>query len=206
MSFRLTVTNVDEGVDTADVEIPIVNRAPSANAGADQTVASGARVTLDGSKSSDPDTGDTLTYQWAQVPDVLHTVALSNATAIKPTFTAPTGPAALAFTLTVRDSKGVSAKDTVSVTVLRPTPTPTPTPTPPPPTWEYTGRTDGCGPTFRRERRRGSVTEWVSDPQPDPWGAWSDTGNTMSIGGGVWVKEQTRTSDCGNTETQWVQL
>ncbi len=176
LTFRLTVTDGRGGEATDTVTI-VVNRPPIANAGADQTVASGARVTLDGSKSSDPDTGDTLTYAWEQVPDVLHTVALSSATASKPTFTAPTGPASLSFRLTVKDSKGASVKDTVSVTVLRPTPPPpppAPTPTPPPATGN--------------------------------WGPWRDTGNTMSIGGGVWVKEQTRTSDRGNTETQWVQL
>ena len=43
-------------------------------------------VTLDGSGSSDPD-GDPLSYAWTQVSGP--TVALSDATAAQPTFTAP---------------------------------------------------------------------------------------------------------------------
>ena len=93
------------------------NRAPIATAGYAQLVGLGDSVTLDGSGSTDPE-GDTLSYQWEQVPDVLHTVILSSATANKPTFTAPTAPTTLSFRLTVTDSLGTSATDTVSVTVL----------------------------------------------------------------------------------------
>ena len=45
------------------------NRAPVADAGADQSVNLGERVTLDGSGSSDPDEGDTLNYQWRITTD-----------------------------------------------------------------------------------------------------------------------------------------
>ena len=96
------------------------NTPPVANAGLDQVVALGATVTLDGSKSSDDDSGDTLTYLWEQVPDVLHTVSLSSATAAKPTFTAPTVLASLSFRLTVTDSKGDKATDNVSIDVGAP--------------------------------------------------------------------------------------
>jgi len=40
------------------------NRAPVANAGGNQSVKQNVKVTLDGSKSSDPD-GDPLTYKWS---------------------------------------------------------------------------------------------------------------------------------------------
>ena len=42
------------------------NRAPQADAGADQTVPANTTVTLDGRASADPD-GDSLTYRWRQV-------------------------------------------------------------------------------------------------------------------------------------------
>ena len=67
-----------------------VNEAPTADAGSDQAgVSEGATVTLDGSGSSNPDAGDTLTYAWAQTAGP--TVMLSGAAATNPTFTAPTG-------------------------------------------------------------------------------------------------------------------
>ena len=43
------------------------NRAPTANAGAAQSVNEFDAVTLDGSASSDPDVGTTLTYSWTQM-------------------------------------------------------------------------------------------------------------------------------------------
>lgn len=96
------------------------NTAPTANAGTDQSgVAAGATVTLDGSGSSDPDAGDTITYAWTQTAGT--TVTLSSTTAAQPTFTAPsTGSAqTLTFSLVVTDSHGAtSAPDTVNVGVL----------------------------------------------------------------------------------------
>ena len=93
------------------------NQAPTANAGADQDVAAGASVTLDGSGSSDPDTGDTLTYNWAHTSGS-PTVVLTNSSTASPTFTAPSTAAGstLVFTLTVRDGRA-SATDTVTVRV-----------------------------------------------------------------------------------------
>ena len=71
LTFSLIVTDDKSNASTADtVSItvnPPANSAPTANAGADQTaVASAATVTLDGSGSTDPDTGDTLTYAWTK--------------------------------------------------------------------------------------------------------------------------------------------
>ena len=106
---------------TITVEAP-PNQAPTANAGPDQTVASGADVDLDGSASSDPDAGQTLTYAWTAPAGI----TLSDATAASPSFTAPTLAAGdadlmLTFSLTVTDSLGLaSAADEVTITVTPP--------------------------------------------------------------------------------------
>ena len=59
VSFSLTVCSGDEPSGRP-------NLAPVANAGPDQTVATGATVTLDGSASSDAD-GDALVFSWSFV-------------------------------------------------------------------------------------------------------------------------------------------
>lgn len=102
------------------------NTAPISDAGPDQTVGSGAVVSLDGSGSSDGD-GDPLTYAWTQLSGT--TVTLSNATAAQPTFTAPTleigdADGVLVFSLTVNDGTVNSAVDSVTITVEAPSPTP----------------------------------------------------------------------------------
>ncbi len=90
---------------------------PGADAGPNQSVASGASVTLDGSGSSDP-LGHSLSYEWTQTAGP--TVALSNSHAVKPTFTAPTGPSTLTFSLVVDSSEAGSLADPVNVTVAAP--------------------------------------------------------------------------------------
>ncbi len=93
------------------------NRSPVADAGPGQAVVAGATVTLDGSNSFDPDQ-DELTYSWEQAPGVGGSaIMLTGATTATPTFTAPTAPAALTFTLTVTDPYGASATETTSVHV-----------------------------------------------------------------------------------------
>ena len=104
------------------------NTLPVANAGPDQTVASAAAVTLDGSASADADAGDTITYAWTQSSGTA--VTLSSATAQRPGFTAPTlaigAPSqALVFSLVVRDQRsGVSVADAVTITVTAPSAVP----------------------------------------------------------------------------------
>ena len=72
--------------DVRNVARNKTNESPVANAGADQTVKSNDTVTLDGSESYDPDYGIPL-YSWSQTEGT--SVALSDATAVNPTFTAP---------------------------------------------------------------------------------------------------------------------
>ncbi|MDO9265231.1 MAG: PKD domain-containing protein [Desulfosalsimonadaceae bacterium] len=89
---------------------------PVANAGSDQTVKEGVKVTLDGTKSSDAD-GTIASYRWAQIDG--QQVTLSSLTASKPTFTSPyiKGGDTLIFQLTVTDNDGNTDTDTVNIIV-----------------------------------------------------------------------------------------
>jgi hypothetical protein len=99
---------------------PPANTPPVASAGAAQSVAARAAVTLDGSGSRDAD-GDPLTYRWTQTSGTA--VTLSSATAQRPTFTAPAAAATLVFSLVVSDGKVDSAPASVTVSVAAPAPT-----------------------------------------------------------------------------------
>ena len=96
---------------------PPTNRAPTANAGADQDVVENATVELDGTGSGDPD-GDSLSYAWVQIGTPA--VSLSGADTPAPSFTAPDvtpgNPVTLTFELTVGDGTDTDV-DTVDVTV-----------------------------------------------------------------------------------------
>ena len=103
------------------------NAAPAADAGPDQTVTEGDLVTLDGSGSRDTD-GSIASYRWTAPAGI----ALSDADAASPTFTAPPVSGSTAYTLTLRvtDNLGRSAADTVTVTVRNAAPPPPPPPAP----------------------------------------------------------------------------
>ncbi len=66
VTFTLSDGNI-RGTTSETVTITVLNknRAPIANAGTDQSIASGGRATLNALSSSDPD-NDTLRYFWAQ--------------------------------------------------------------------------------------------------------------------------------------------
>ena len=105
--------------ETATVTLTVtpVNDPPAAEAGPDQEVDEGAAVTLSGS-GTDPE-GETLTFAWTQSRGPA--VALSEAAAAAPSFTAPAQLAAdttLVFELVVADASGAaSAPDAVTVAV-----------------------------------------------------------------------------------------
>ncbi len=236
-SDQVTITVLAPG----DPPPPPPNNPPVANAGLDQTVATHVVVTLDGSRSRDPDTGDTLTYAWKQVQQGSEPwiTTLLNTTSAVTTFISPTGPASLTLRLTVTDNHGATGTDTVSITVFAPPThwtdtgnirgsgadrekeqtrtgplgqTETQWVSDPEPViwsrWSRTGSTRGCGPTNAYEESRTSNygdtnTRWISDPEAETWGNWTNTGRFM---GSCDSREaqQTRTSNCNNTQTQWV--
>ena len=119
LTFRLTVTDNDgqQAAATCSVTVNPVSIAPVADAGPDQTVASGDLVTLDGSNSYDSD-GSVTSYNWTQISG--STVNMANASTARPTFTAPnagSGGAALTFQLTVTDNSGLQSTDTCIINV-----------------------------------------------------------------------------------------
>ncbi len=88
------------------------NAEPIADAGDNQLVGTGSVVTLDGSRSSDPNPGDVLTYSWHQVSGP--PVTLDDPSNVRPRFT-PTEAGDHVFELRVSDGR-LSAIDTVTVT------------------------------------------------------------------------------------------
>ncbi|MEO0442765.1 MAG: PKD domain-containing protein [Pseudomonadota bacterium] len=92
-----------------------VNRAPLANAGADQTVVPGP-VTLDGSASSDPDS-DAITYLWSIISAPAGEIpSLSDATSARPSFEVSQA-GSYQYSLIVNDGELDSAPDLVSIVV-----------------------------------------------------------------------------------------
>lgn len=93
----------------------VVNHPPVANAGADQSIQAtsqnGTNVTLDGSKSSDPD-NDTLTYAWTdQSNNPVGSTAVVQLNLL---------PGSYTFTLTVTDPGNLSNSATVHLTITAP--------------------------------------------------------------------------------------
>lgn len=117
VTFELTVTDDrgDFSTDTATITVE-VNVAPVADAGPDLGLMWNEAGQLDGTASHDPNTGDTITWQWAQVGGG-NSVTLSDNTDPQPTFTAPGVDDTLVFELTVTDADGLSAIDQVRVHV-----------------------------------------------------------------------------------------
>ena len=114
------IAAADGTAGTVTITVTGANDAPTANAGANKTVAEGASVTLDGTGSSDPDASTTLTYSWARkAGETDNAVTLTNADKASASFTAPDDIAAdatLTFVLTVSDGTA-SATDEVVITV-----------------------------------------------------------------------------------------
>jgi hypothetical protein len=123
LGFNLVVKDGSLSSSPASVSVLVsppsvspANQAPTANAGVNQSVLSGALVTIRGAGSTDPE-GDALGYTWTQTSGPL--VALSSTTAVSPTFTAPGVNVAteIAFALVVSDPTHGSAPASTVVTV-----------------------------------------------------------------------------------------
>ncbi|MFC4307969.1 glycosyl hydrolase family 18 protein [Steroidobacter flavus] len=91
------------------------NQLPTANAGADRSIAPGAAASLQGS-GSDTD-GTIVSYLWTQTAGPA--ITLSGANTANASFTAPqvTTSTALTFRLTVTDNQGGTGSDGVTITV-----------------------------------------------------------------------------------------
>lgn len=94
------------------------NQAPLADAGVDQVVNPEALVILDGSGSFDAD-NERLIFNWRQISGP--PVSLLSERTSTPSFSAGAADQVYIFSLTVHDSKGASATDTVTV-ATRPLP------------------------------------------------------------------------------------
>jgi Tfp pilus assembly protein PilF len=117
----LLIAKDDKGVASRPAFVTVIVKhvnLPVANAGQGQVVNSGYVVSLNGSKSRDPD-GSISSYSWTQISGPA--VRLESADTPTPTFTAPTvyNDTTLKFSLTVKDDKGVISNNhsIVSVTV-----------------------------------------------------------------------------------------
>lgn len=116
--FNLTVTDEDGLSDSDSVRLTLISKKPQAVVGEDQIgVSVGAIVTLDGSKSYDPD-GASITYLWQQTHGT--PVLLNDSSIATPSFQVPlqVDNHTLIFELVVRDQESNSKPLSSMVTVL----------------------------------------------------------------------------------------
>ena len=118
--LKLSACGSGNGGNDLNSHSSIVNTAPSANAGVDQTVKESTLVTLSGS-STDAE-GDTISFSWVQISGPEVVVTGENSSTLE--FTAPDveeeSPQMLTFKLTTSDPGGLSTSDEVLVTVEDP--------------------------------------------------------------------------------------
>jgi hypothetical protein len=116
-SNSLTVNNVQSSSSSGSTASTQSTTIPVANAGSNQKVHPSDQVTLDGSKSYDPN-GHSLTFSWLQLAGG-PVVTLSSDNKAKPTFTAPLviDTTNLTFQLIVNNGNAKSSPSFVSITV-----------------------------------------------------------------------------------------
>jgi VCBS repeat-containing protein len=111
-TYKANDGSLDSNVATVSITVNAVNDPPTANAGGPYQVNEGDSVPLDGS-GSDPDQGDTLTYDWD-----LDNNGSFETSGENPSFSAANidGPATLTVVLRVTDTQG--ATNTSNATVI----------------------------------------------------------------------------------------
>ncbi|MCX6760693.1 MAG: PKD domain-containing protein [Candidatus Nealsonbacteria bacterium] len=151
--FRATISNN-----------PPPNHAPTADAGTNKDINENQSVVFSAS-ASDPD-ADSLTYSWT-----CNTGTLSNHNILNPTYTAPsvTSDATYTCTLTVTDSHGLSASDSMNVLVRN------------------IGGAGGCpnvyagGTIYLNSGQSVTINATASDPNGSPlYYSWTCNGGTLS--------------------------
>ena len=105
---------VNSEASVTTIIVASANSAPVANAGAAQSVLTGATATLDGTGSKDAN-GDTLTYSWVLSAPTGSSAALTSSTDAKPAFLADVSGTYVA-SLIVNDGKVNSVVSTTRVT------------------------------------------------------------------------------------------
>jgi large repetitive protein len=123
LTFQLTVSDSKNAIDTANMNVKVrhttpPNKSPVANAGENKVVNEGTLVTLDGTKSTDPD-GGPITYSWIQTNG--NPVTLNSADTSTPSFTAPSvsQDITLKFSLTVKDDKGAISSPSIVTIIVK---------------------------------------------------------------------------------------
>jgi len=121
-TFKMTCTVSDGELSAADSMNLTVRNTLSldiiADAGVDRMVNENVKVSLDGTKSNDPE-NQKISYEWTQISG--ESVKLSSTTSVTPSFTSPIVAngqiKVLTFELRVYDDNGRDAVDTVVITV-----------------------------------------------------------------------------------------
>jgi predicted outer membrane repeat protein len=132
LRFRFVVSEADGSLRSArTTAVVVTNTAPTAIAGANETVAGGATVVLDGRNSTDADGHAIVAAYWTQT--LGPAVTITNRSALSTTFIAPSGlptTTTLRFSLVVTDAFGARSAAGVTNRFVAPSVLPTATPTP----------------------------------------------------------------------------
>lgn len=122
LAFEVLVTDDDGATATDSVTItvlaPVENIAPTVSAGNDATVFEQTGVSL--VASAEDSDGSISSYSWSQTSG--NTLSLTNANTSEASFTSPTladvnTPESYTFEITVTDDQGLTATDSISITV-----------------------------------------------------------------------------------------